>query len=410
MFFMDTDAIQSFLAGRFPSYELLLDAYVATIAKDLMFCDVPTIQRVTRRMRTQVTGYASRRAPIYGNDAGSRIYTRQDFIGKDAQWLCPNIDTGRRVCQHTSGSTTGAPFYYCSDQKYFDFLTQRSEFGLILEEYGLSNKPLTILNLFRHEYNPKPETFAEARRNFSDKIFHTYGAADATTYFVNWNDYATRPAYWHATLLDFLNAHFFDIVLIPGPVLNMLVRAIKSTNFTHQFAYLLSHTTEFPRTDDFAFLKANGNIAHYCDHMRCWDGGASFFTCRHGTYHLHDNVAWVEQGPNNELISTCYFNLVSPFVKYWSGDLCEIQDDYQLCACGRHYRPFKMLQNRPFALKGPLQLSEIRRQVKALPFCSKINQVQFENMFVNIYTDVALADDEKKALEAILQAYTVRYL
>lgn len=406
---MTVDALAAFLNNDFQSHDALLDFYVANIAKDLMFCDAANILAVTQRLRDSITAYASQHSAVYAGAAGNRIYTRQDFVNSQAPWLCPNIEHVRQNAQNTSGSTTGAAFHYCSDKKHFDFLLRRSEFELIRDEYDLHNRPLVILNLFRHWYNPTPHSFAEARKNCSRRAFHTYGAEDTTTYFVNWDNYTTQPDKWHDDFLSFLAGHVFDIVLISGPVLNILSRYIKQHNFTHKFAYLLSHTSEFPRVTDFEFLRANGNIEHHCDHMRCWDGGASFFTCKYGTYHLHDNFAWVEQGPNNELISTCYFNVVSPFVRYWSGDLCAVQDTYRLCACGRHYRPFQMLQNRPFGLKGATKLTEIRKQIKELPFCSKINQVQFENLSVNIYTDAGLTDDEKMAVNAILHEYTPHY-
>jgi phenylacetate-coenzyme A ligase PaaK-like adenylate-forming protein len=85
--------------------------------------------------------------------------------------------------------------------------------------------------------------------------------------------------------------------------------------------------------------------------MRCWDGGATFFTCKYNTYHLLDNLSWCDEY-ENKLISTDYFSFPSPFVNYWNGDYCEIKSNYKRCECGRLYRPFKFLQSRPFAIKG----------------------------------------------------------
>jgi hypothetical protein len=314
----------------------------------------------------------------------------------------------RILTQHTSGSTTGQPFYYYNDRKHFNDIQKTCEFDLILKEYNLYKKSLKILNLFKHPYNPKPTDFFLETHNHSKHPFHCYMATETNTFFVNWDEYIDYPEKWHDQFLKFLSHHYFDIVLCSGPVVNILTRHIKKHNFVHKFAYLLSHTTEFPRIEDFEYLKNNGNIDCYCDHMRCWDGGASFFTCKFNTYHLNDNLAWVTQGPDNKMISTDYFNIVAPFVNYWNGDLCEIKDEYQLCECGRWYRPFKMLENRPFALKGPTKLTEIKEKIKQLDFKSSIDQVQFENLTANIYLKKKLESWRIDKLKEILSDYKVK--
>lgn len=196
-------------------------------------------------------------------------------------------------------------------------------------------------------------------------------------------------------------------MLSSGPVINRIAEYIKKHDFKKHFCYLLSHTSEFPILRDFEFLKSNGNISYNCDHMRCWDGGASFFTCKNGTYHLNDNFAWVIEGPDNKMISTDYFNLASPFINYWNGDLCEIDSEYRKCSCGRYYRPFKMLQNRPFALKGTTKLTAIKEQISQLSFKRDLIQVQFENLRVSIVSSRKLEDNEKDKLQNILKEYEI---
>lgn len=395
-----------FIDNVFLCNDDLFDFYHEKISQRLLFQNPEIIKLITDKLRNNILNFAKKNSKVYENRLS--IFTKKQLQNKKS-WVSAGDWSGRLIKQSTSGSTTGEPFTYYNDNKYFDAIQRLSEFDLILKEYNLYNKPLKILNLFKHPYNPKPEGFFVETKNYSRHKFHNYGADNVTTFFVNWDNYIDNPDNWHETFLDFLSNNFFDIVLCSGPVINILTRYIKKNKFNHKFAYLLSHTTEFPRISDFDFLKNNSNIDYCCDHMRCWDGGASFFTCKYGTYHLNDNLAWVTEGPDHKMISTDYFNIISPFVNYWNGDLCEIEDEYKLCECGRHYRPFKMLENRPFALKGPTQLTEIRQQIKELTFKNKIDQVQFENLDVNLYINGILDEPEKEILKNILKDYKVKY-
>jgi hypothetical protein len=403
----DNIHIQYFLNEKFSSYEACIDFYLEYVCNNIMTTYPDLILQVKQKLLDGITQYAQQHSDVYKQNSIETIFSR-DLLKSKNSWVCDNIPKDRIINQHTSGSTTGEPFSYYNDTKYFHTIQKNSEFDLVLKEYEIYNKPLKILNLFKHPNNPKPTDFFLKTTNYSSSRFHTYGAAEATTYFVNWDNYMENPDEWHDQLLDMLQELELDIVLGSGPVFNILCSYIKKKNFKKHFAYLLSHTTEFPRIEDFQFLKDNGNITHYCDHMRCYDGGANFFTCKYNTYHLNDNLSWVMQGPDNKLISTDYINIVAPFINYWNGDLCEIKDEYQLCECGKYYRPFKMLENRPFALKGPTRLTKIKQQIGVLTCKHKINQVQFDNLNVNVHINQKLEIDELTFLQDILKDYTVK--
>lgn len=403
----DNILIEKFFNTDFKTHEECIDFYISNICENVMYTSPSIIAKVRDKMVNGIKNYAKLNSCIYKNISNDNILTRNELLNKK-DWICTNINCDRILHQHTSGSTTGKPFHYYSDKKYFDFIQKESEFDLILKEFNLYNKPLRILNLFKHPFNPKPDNFFLKTENYSKSRFHTYGAKETTTFFVNWDGYMDNPDDWHGKFLEFLSKRYFDIVLASGPVVNIFTRYIKNNNFKHTFATLLSHTTEFPRISDLQFLKSNTNIRHWCDHMRCYDGGANFFTCKHGTYHLNDHLSWTYQGPDNKMISTDYFNIVAPFVNYWNGDLCEIKDEYQLCECGRWYRPFKMLQNRPFALKGPTKLTEIKEKISRLDFKSSIDQVQFENLTANVYLKNRLDESYTNILKEILQDYEVK--
>jgi len=87
-------------------------------------------------------------------------------------------------------------------------------------------------------------------------------------------------------------------------------------------------------------LLRSGAVDAYCDHMRCWDGGAAFFTCRYGTYHLDERFGHVES-VDGKLVSTDYSSVYSPFYRYWNGDYCDIGPESK-CLCGRTSRQFRL--------------------------------------------------------------------
>ena len=69
------------------------------------------------------------------------------------------------------------------------------------------------------------------------------------------------------------------------------------------------------------------------DHMRCWDGGFTFYTCRYGHKHLVDLLFdWsiVDQ----ELVTSDLFNAAQPFIDYKNGDKVNIRPSGD-CKCGR---------------------------------------------------------------------------
>lgn len=405
----DNIHIQNFLDKSFDNHEQLIESYM-NICETIMYSDPSLILKVKDKIVKSIVTYAMQNCSVYQKYPADQVFTRIELSNKQ-EWISCAIghNSERILHQQTSGSTTGKPFNYYTDHKYFDYIQRVSEFELILKEFDLYNRSsLKILNLFKHHFNPKPKDFFIKTKNYSKSRFHTYGSDNATTFFVNWDVYISNPDNWHGQFLNFLSQHYFDIVLCSGPVINILNRYIKKHNFNHKFAFLLSHTTEYPKIQDFEDLKQNNNIDYYCDHMRCYDGGANFFTCIYGTYHLNDNLAWVSEGADHKMISTDYFNIVAPFVNYWNGDLCKIENEYKLCECGRWYRPFKMLQNRPFALKGPTKLTEIRQKISTLDFKNNIDQIQFENFTVNIYLNAKLNNRCIDILKNIMTDYQVK--
>jgi hypothetical protein len=69
------------------------------------------------------------------------------------------------------------------------------------------------------------------------------------------------------------------------------------------------------------------------DEMRCWDGGATFFTCRYGNRHWVDYLAGTTTDEENRLVCDDYFNLVQPHVGYRNGDVV-LRRFGEMCVCG----------------------------------------------------------------------------
>jgi hypothetical protein len=67
------------------------------------------------------------------------------------------------------------------------------------------------------------------------------------------------------------------------------------------------------------------------DKMRCWDGGLSFFECRHGTRHVNEELSIVETVADR-VVSTDIFNWLQRFVRYDNGDRCATSR--KKCHCG----------------------------------------------------------------------------
>lgn len=97
-------------------------------------------------------------------------------------------------------------------------------------------------------------------------------------------------------------------------------------------------------------LKEHG-IEKVKDCMRCWDGGATFFTCPYGSKH------WISMASeitveNNKLISTDLWNSSQKFLSYHNGDLIN-WNKCGKCSCGLEIDEIEFLENpRFFEING----------------------------------------------------------
>lgn len=385
--------------------EKLLDSYV-DVADTLLYQDEATLREYQNSLQNNIVSWALENSNVYKTLYKlDRIFTKDDLLNKEA-WYVDQLKD-KRVISSTSGSTTGDPFSYAIYKKYVPFLMNNQHWNLILKEFGLGDMHIriTVLYYFKDTLTVFPDNgFVRSDHVVSNQSQYNHGSKDCSIDYVNFKDFGSNK--WYEQLFNYLSGSNIDLIISTGPIINQLCEEIRQRKYSKKLCYLLSHSNEFPLVRDFDFLKTNQLIDYHCDHMRCWDGGATFFTCKFGTYHLLDNITY-HKSIDNKLVTTDYFSLAAPFVNYWNGDICSIENEYLRCECGRLYRPFKMLENRPFALKGSTKLTSIKQQISQLSFKGDLVQVQFENLSVMISSSRSLETSEKDQLQDILREYQI---
>ena len=385
--------------------KVLLEEYVP-FCNYLLYMDPDIVLAVTNKLKNNIVEYASNNSLFYKNFDKDKIYSRRDLYSHK-NWFVETLKNENQIFK-TSGSSSGEPFNYGVWNKYIRFLEDESHYGMILDEFHIKKKNPKILMLKKLAYNPTHKEFLHMQEGDSPYTLHTHKSIDSIRYFVNFENYMLNNDSWFEELLQKIRSFTpFDIIMITGPIMNLLVNYLTKNNIDIRLGNLMSQTGEFMRLDDKRIMLEKQYVNSVCDHMRCWDGGATFFTCKYDTYHLLDNLSWVNQGTDNKMISYDYFNLSSPFINYWNGDLCEISDEYVRCECGRLYRSFKMIENRPFALKGPGKLIEIKQQISELSFKADLIQVQFDGLNVKILSNRILDQSEKEKLKSVLSGYEI---
>jgi hypothetical protein len=172
----------------------------------------------------------------------------------------------------------------------------------------------------------------------SGEYWHIAFGHDA---YLNVNDY-------FRFLIDFIHKNKINVLLGTGGFIELLTTYLISDDSAAfpKLVQLVSNTGDRVNPETLNFLKETGVTESWCDHMRCWDGGASFFTCEKGTYHLQDELSYVYSTDEGRLVSIDFFSYPSPFINYLNGDYCTVGEDFKLCACGRWHREFKFNSRR----------------------------------------------------------------
>jgi hypothetical protein len=298
----------------------------------------------------------------------------------------------------TSG-TTGAPFKYRIWSDIFDIIETACHYDLINKEFGVKPRDVLYLNMNVSVDSAQGPT-KNLKTTYTHDVMLTHGGRYKT-------DIAIPTAQYHDNIYDYILNIFkfkkpYDIVMATQEILEPMIMLIHDKQLpVKRYAKLLSCTgnsTNPKLLREIIDLKLFDNV---CDHMRCWDGGATFFTCKYGTRHLCDNLSWCTTDKDYKLLSTDYFSLPSPFINYWNGDTAEIIEDYEKCECDRYFRPFIL-----YAPESSYEISII------YDICGhdNIKHISDINNTIRIYTKTKLPDKQIKLVIIKLDPKTVEFI
>ena len=181
---------------------------------------------------------------------------------------------------------------------------------------------------------------------------------DNQTFYCNYN-YLTTKDEWINLFkqIDRLN----PILIYMRPAEFIMLNEILAEIGPRNFAVMFSCENLYKSTETLAATYFTKVI----NKMRCWDGGLSFFTCRCGTWHINDELSYVEC-IGDALISTDLYNTAHPFIRYWNGDTGTV--GFKTCSCGitgKHFTNFigrniECLHGNNCKIPGKIIETEIR--------------------------------------------------
>lgn len=369
---------------------------------DLLFKDEETMVRYAKTMTENIKNYKRIRCP----ELPEKSFLQKDDLEEKDKWFVKELDAESMVVQ-TSGTTSGLPFKYKRWHASFHKIEWDYHYNLVLDEFNVP-QDYSLLYFFSSHYKTDGDKFIFCPGGKSELAMNNHGSSrNPTVHYVNFQRYSAEPEEFFKYLFNYIKENPIDVFFTSSPQVNSLCNYIKKFGIKEKMGYLLSNTANRLLNQDARFLMVDNNyFDHMCDHMRCWDGGASFFTCKHRNYHLMDNISWAEEA-DGKLLCTDYFNLASPFHRYWNGDYCSISDKYQRCECGRLYREFEFLESRPFSLKGTC-LNDIKNQIKAMEI-PDIRQVRCSVDFLDLVSSRELSEEEKATISASTDKFVFRF-
>jgi len=372
-----------------------------SICTNLLYEDEELVQETIKILRKNIYLWAKNFSNVYKKHTG--IVSKYDLKNKK-DWFVESI-SNESAHMRTSGSTTGEPFSYLRWEPFLYFIEGTNHYDLIANEFNISKTP-NILYFF-NTMNVKNNEYIFVKKNSKNFMEHHGIERKATTHFPNYIMQRENENKFFLYLLEYLKKINFDIIFAPGPTINSICNYVKKFNFQGKLCSLLSNSNEMLLSNDAKYLLSNNLVDNICDHMRCWDGGATFFTCKDKNYHLLDNLSWCEE-IENKLISTCYFSLPSPFLRFWNGDLCKITDKYQRCDCGRLYRNFEFLENRPFSIKGN-SIKEYRQKILDKGI-KNLKQLRCSQDRIEIVSNKELLEEDRKYIQELLSKFKLYFL
>jgi hypothetical protein len=361
------------------------------LCRDLLYEDEELVRDATSLMRKNIEQWARKFSPAYSSI--DEVMSKGGLKDK-SRWYVESM-MGETRPMATSGSTDGQHFEYVRWDPFLYQIEGINHYDLIMDEFGMPEKPKVMYFFNTSMYDPSLDI--TVRYDSGNFMEHHGTKRRAEIHYPNFARFQNQRDLYIKRLLIHLKLNPVDVIFAPGPTINAICHAMKKVYTRPNRVFgLVSNSNERLLPSDASFLLL-GYAGSVCDHMRCWDGGASFWTCGRGTYHLMDNLSWSEE-MDGMLVSTDYFSLPAPFVRYWNGDFCRIADTYQRCECGRLYRDFEFLENRPFSLKGR-SILEIRETISMLGL-KEVKRVSCSADCVIVTSSKEIPDSKKKTIIA----------
>lgn len=370
----------------------------------MMSMDEQTVRRCTEALRHNVEGWARLNCPGYPLD--NPYISKADLEDKSGWYVKDVAHESMEVS--TTGSTSGVPFRYMRWHPAFHKIEWDYHYNLVLDEFGVRDDP-NILYFFSENYKTDGTKPVACFGNRSELAMNNHGSSRSPiVHYVNFAIYQKdNEAFWKF-LFDYVQLHDIDVFFTSPPQISSMCNYIRKFGVKHRIGRLLSSTGDriLPADAYFLFIE-NAYFENICDHMRCWDGGATFYTCRERNYHLMDNLSWVEE-IDGKMVCTDYFNLASPFVRYWNGDYCKVGKEYKRCDCGRLYREFEFMESRPFSLKG-VCMKEIKEGLKRLDIAG-IREVRCSASHLDVVSVRPIPQEDRLRIAALTDKFAFRFL
>lgn len=378
-------------------HQLFLRNY-ASIANTLMYQSEDFIREITTYLITKIVKQAQS-SSIYRRHTG--IITKQELLDKNL-WYLPNYSTFEN---ETSGST-GTPFKYQIWRDIYNPIECESHYKTIADEFNISG-PARILYLHFDIVKPHTTQPVEIYTTQNPLVSHGLrGQAEIHSAIANHTFYTNYYRYYEE-LINYIIENKIDIIHAQSNAIESLAWNVKRLGRKDRLCKLISNTGSKLSTQSVIELQQNGNIDAWCDHMRCWDGGVTFFTCKYNTYHLLDGLAWA-YSDNYRLISYDYFSLPSPFVNYWNGDYADISENYERCRCGRAFRRFEMGRTRS-KISQVSELSSIQTTLTDNDLLVGLKRVEVIQKFMRIFTKYSLPQDQRHRIRTVLQGIEIQF-
>lgn len=398
----NTQALKKFISKwretPLPSKEILYE--YKPFCRNLLFEDEDLVRDAIFLLKTNIERWAKLFSPAYSEP--SEFVSKTELSNKELWYVNSEIKDSQPMA--SSGSTTGTPFIYLRWEPFLYFIEGDNHYDLIMDEFEIPERPRILYMFNSNQYdNSRLTTVRDDSKNFME---HHGTSRKAEVHYINFRKMKDNQADFFNDLISYLQTNHFDVIFAPGPSINSLCHYLSKSDFDTKICNLVSNTNERLLPEDASFL-LEGLTDHVCDHMRCWDGGATFFTCRHGNYHLMDNLSWCEES-DGRLLSTDYFSIPSPFIKYWNGDRCRIAESYDRCECGRLYREFEFLENRPFSLKGTC-LNDLKRIIEKINSKS-IKQVRCGLNTIDIISSEEISEFDKGEISKTTEKFEFRFI